>query len=128
MQAMYDTGISRFRPIILTSITTIAGLLPLLLETSVQASFLIPMAVSIAFGLMFITVVILILLPVLLILTNRFKYYASWAWNGRKTTFEAVEAASPDDGGYHFLWYLIIGIIFWLGMLSTFIDQIFNWF
>ncbi len=128
MQAMYETGISRFRPIILTSVTTIAGLLPLLLETSVQASFLIPMAVSIAFGLMFITVVILILLPVLLIVANRFKYYASWAWNGEQTTFEAVEAASAEDGRYEFLWYVLIGIMAWIAVLSAFKEQILGLF
>ncbi|VAW58624.1 Acriflavin resistance protein [hydrothermal vent metagenome] len=62
-QAIRDAGAARFRPIILTSLTTFAGLTPLMLERSVQAQFLIPMAVSLAFGVMFATVVSLLLVP-----------------------------------------------------------------
>jgi len=62
-QAIRDAGAARFRPIILTSLTTFAGLTPLMLEESVQAQFLIPMAVSMAFGVMFATVVSLLLVP-----------------------------------------------------------------
>jgi multidrug efflux pump subunit AcrB len=62
-KAIRDAGAARFRPIILTSITTFAGLTPLMLERSVQAQFLIPMAVSLAFGVMFATVVSLLLVP-----------------------------------------------------------------
>lgn len=62
-RAIRDAGVARFRPIILTSITTFAGLTPLMLERSVQAQFLIPMAVSMAFGVMFATVVSLLLVP-----------------------------------------------------------------
>ncbi len=62
--AIRDAGAERFRPIILTSLTTFAGLTPLMLERSVQAQFLIPMAVSLAFGVMFATMVTLILIPV----------------------------------------------------------------
>jgi len=62
--AIRDAGAQRFRPIILTSLTTFAGLTPLMLERSVQAQFLIPMAVSLAFGVMFATMVTLILIPV----------------------------------------------------------------
>jgi multidrug efflux pump subunit AcrB len=63
-EAIRVAGIQRFRPILLTSLTTFAGLTPLLLERSVQAQFLIPMAVSLAFGVIFATVVTLILVPV----------------------------------------------------------------
>jgi len=62
-QAIRDAGAARFRPIVLTSLTTFAGLTPLMLERSVQAQFLIPMAVSLAFGVMFATVVSLLLVP-----------------------------------------------------------------
>jgi len=61
--ALIDAGAQRFRPVLLTSITTIAGLFPLLTETSFQAQFLIPMAVSLCFGLMFTTFLILLLVP-----------------------------------------------------------------
>ena len=62
-QAIRDAGAARFRPIVLTSLTTFAGLTPLMLERSVQAQFLIPMAVSMAFGVMFATIVSLLLVP-----------------------------------------------------------------
>jgi len=55
-QAVVESGKVRFRPVLLTSVTTIAGLFPLLLERSFQAQFLIPMAVSISFGLLAATV------------------------------------------------------------------------
>jgi multidrug efflux pump subunit AcrB len=62
--ALAMAGSRRFRPIMLTSMTTIAGLFPMLLETSMQAQVLIPMAVSLIFGLLFGTLLILILVPV----------------------------------------------------------------
>jgi multidrug efflux pump subunit AcrB len=57
---------SRFRPIIITTVTTVAGLLPVLVETSIQAQFLIPMAITLAFGLIFGTMGTLVLMPALL--------------------------------------------------------------
>lgn len=95
MDAIYETAISRFRPILLTSVTTVAGLGPLLLEKSVQAKFLIPMAVSVAFGLIVITLIILVLLPVLLIFSNRLKVIALQAWNGVAPSYREVEPAVP---------------------------------
>ncbi len=62
--AIRDAGKKRFRPIVLTSLTTFVGLAPLLLEKSVQAQFLIPMAASIAFGVLFVTGIVLVLVPV----------------------------------------------------------------
>jgi hydrophobic/amphiphilic exporter-1 (mainly G- bacteria), HAE1 family len=62
--ALLDSGLRRFRPIMLTSVTTIAGLLPLVFEKSLQAQMLIPMAASLAFGLMLSTVLVLILVPI----------------------------------------------------------------
>jgi multidrug efflux pump subunit AcrB len=61
--AARNAGVVRFRPILLTSLTTFAGLTPLLLEKSVQAQFLVPMAVSLAFGVIFATTISLILVP-----------------------------------------------------------------
>ncbi len=63
-EAVREAGAARFRPIMLTSITTFAGLTPLLLERSLQARFLIPMAVSLAFGVLFATFITLMLVPV----------------------------------------------------------------
>ena len=62
-QAALHAGVSRFRPILLTSITTVAGLLPLLLEKSLQAQILIPLATSLAFGLVTATIAALFLIP-----------------------------------------------------------------
>jgi hypothetical protein len=64
-QAVIESGKARFRPVLLTSVTTIAGLFPLLLERSFQAQFLIPMAVSICFGLLIATVLTLLYVPAL---------------------------------------------------------------
>ena len=63
LDAIQWAGKRRFRPIILTSLTTFFGLMPMILETSVQARFLIPMAISLAFGVLFATAVILLLVP-----------------------------------------------------------------
>ncbi|MBL1320877.1 MAG: efflux RND transporter permease subunit [Methylophaga sp.] len=65
-QAIINAATQRLRAVLLTSLTTIGGLTPLLFETSVQAQFLIPMAVSISFGLMFATVLVLLVIPALL--------------------------------------------------------------
>lgn len=75
--AVLDAGRRRFRPVILTSITTIAGVLPILLETQRQALVLIPMATSLAFGLMFATAIVLILAPTLLFVTQHVRQVAT---------------------------------------------------
>jgi len=69
-ESIVAAGQIRFRAILLTSVTTFLGLLPLLTETSVQAQFLIPMAVSLAFGILFATPVTLILLPMIYLIAN----------------------------------------------------------
>ncbi|WP_457551349.1 efflux RND transporter permease subunit [Desulfobacula sp.] len=68
--AVIEAGQNRFRPVLLTSVTTIAGLFPLLLETSFQAQFLIPMAVSISFGLVAATILTLVFVPALYVINN----------------------------------------------------------
>jgi len=65
-EALYTAGTSRFRPIFLTTATTVCGLAPLLSETSEQAQYLIPAAVSLAYGEMFATAITLILIPLLM--------------------------------------------------------------
>jgi multidrug efflux pump subunit AcrB len=72
-EAAYGAGIARFRAILLTSITTVAGLFPLILEKSFQAQFLIPMAISVAYGVMFGTLLILLFFPVLMLVFNDLK-------------------------------------------------------
>jgi multidrug efflux pump subunit AcrB len=69
-RAVVESGKARFRPVLLTSVTTIAGLLPLLLERSFQAQFLIPMAISISFGLLAATVLTLLYVPALYLIVR----------------------------------------------------------
>lgn len=70
-RAVVNAGILRFRPIVLTSVTTFLGLTPILLETSFQAQFLIPMVTSLSFGVLFATFVTLIFVPVLYLIGER---------------------------------------------------------
>ncbi len=70
LDAVIEAGQNRFRPVLLTSVTTVAGLFPLLLETSFQAQFLIPMAVSISFGLIAATILTLVFVPSLYVVVN----------------------------------------------------------
>ncbi len=73
IDAVIDSGCQRFRAILLTSLTTFFGLLPMLLEDSLQAQFVIPMAVSLGFGIIFATVITLILIPCLYIVLEDIK-------------------------------------------------------
>lgn len=84
-EAARTGGAARFRPIILTSLTTFAGLAPLIFERSTQAQFLIPMAVSLGFGILFATAVTLILVPVNYLLLDDFLRAARGGWNWYKT-------------------------------------------
>jgi len=72
VDAVVRSGIERFRPIILTSLTTAAGLMPIMLETSLQAQFVIPMAISLSFGIIFATIITLFLIPSLYLLQEDF--------------------------------------------------------
>ncbi|NVK23310.1 MAG: efflux RND transporter permease subunit [Gammaproteobacteria bacterium] len=72
IEAVSTAGAARFRPVMLTSLTTFIGLMPLLFEQSTQAQFLIPMAVSLGFGIIFATLITLILVPVNYILLEKF--------------------------------------------------------
>ena len=95
--AIWEAGMSRFRPILLTSITTVAGLAPLMLNKSFQAQFLIPMAISVAFGLLFVTVIILVLLPIYLLWIN--PLHRSWVWvkRGDWLSREGAEPAVREE-------------------------------
>ncbi|MCH2033611.1 MAG: efflux RND transporter permease subunit [Tenacibaculum sp.] len=95
-EALFEAGRSRFRAIFLTTITTVAGLAPLIFETSRQAQFLIPMAISIAYGIMIATFLTLLTLPVLLSISNYAKVYFFWLWEGVKPTREEVERAIKE--------------------------------
>jgi len=72
-EAIYQAGIQRFRPIIMTTLTTAIGLAPLIFQKSTGGQFLIPMAVSVAFGLLFGTTITLLMLPSALLIIDDFK-------------------------------------------------------
>ena len=82
-EAVVDGAVSRLRAILLTTITTAAGLFPLLLERSFQAQFLIPMGISIVFGLIFATVLTLLILPTFYLIFEDVKCCLRWLVRGR---------------------------------------------
>ncbi len=91
--AVIDAGCQRLRPVLLTSLTTIAGLIPILLERSFQAQIVIPMATSLCFGLMAATGLVLLLIPTLYYL------YAVMSGGGAHAPDEDVEWGGEDHGG-----------------------------
>ncbi len=97
MDAVEEASISRFRPILLTSVTTVAGLLPIVLETSMQAQFVIPMAVSLAYGLLSATFIMLLILPPLLVVVNDLRRGWRWLWEGEKVTARSVEPSVLEE-------------------------------
>ena len=92
LRAVEIAAEERFRPIFLTSFTTFVGLLPLMAETSVQAQFLIPTVVSLAFGVLFATAVTLLLVPILYLLLNDFQ-----AWTSRVFKRESHQGTTGED-------------------------------
>lgn len=95
--AIYEAGRSRFRAIFLTSLTTMAGLAPLIFEKSRQAQFLKPMAISIAYGIGFATFLTLLMLPIFLSANNRLKVTSKWLATGDDISREEVERAIKEQ-------------------------------
>jgi len=93
-QAVLDAGIVRFRPILLTSLTTAAGITPLMLERSVQAQFLIPMAVSLAFGVLFATFITLGLVPAIYMILEDIRNFFRWLFGQPMQVMEADREGS----------------------------------
>jgi multidrug efflux pump subunit AcrB len=90
-------GTRRFRAVFLTTVSTVGGLLPLILETDFQAQMLIPMAISIAFGVMFATLLTLVLIPALFSIMNDIRMLIYKLKNGVWPTREEVEPATQID-------------------------------
>ncbi|QTA80812.1 Acriflavin resistance protein [Desulfonema limicola] len=78
--AIHAAGIQRFRPILLTTLTTFGGLSPMIFETSRQARYLIPMALSLGYGVLFATLITLILVPCLYLILEDFHQIKLWIW------------------------------------------------
>ena len=92
-EAAREAAKSRFRPILLTSLTTVAGLLPMISEKSMQAQFLIPMATSIAFGVLFGTIFILFFYPSAILFWNDMRRLRKWIWTGKWVSAMETEPA-----------------------------------
>ncbi|MDZ7860051.1 MAG: efflux RND transporter permease subunit [Candidatus Krumholzibacteriota bacterium] len=95
--SLFEAAISRFRPVVLTSLTTIAGLAPLVFEQSHQAQFLSPMAISVAYGLLFGTVLTLIMLPSMLKTFNDIKIKLYKTISGKEVNGRFVETAVREE-------------------------------
>jgi len=87
--AVIEASLNRFRPVVLTAITTAAGLFPMLFETSTQALYLVPMVISLSFGSVFSIATILLLSPAMFILSEQYKV--------QKENRESLIALNSDD-------------------------------
>lgn len=96
--AAFQAGRSRFRPIILTSITTVVGLYPLIMEDSFQAQFLIPMAISVAHGLLWGTLFTMFFMPPMILFYNDVRRVWAWMWKGK---------TNPIIAFFMFVWMFI---------------------
>jgi len=92
-EAALEAGMARFRPILLTTITTVVGLYPIILENSFQAQFLIPMAVALAYGVMIGTFFILLFFPVIIVTLSDLRKILKRFWTGKKVDSELLEPA-----------------------------------
>jgi hypothetical protein len=82
-------------------VTTVAGLMPIVLETSLQAQFLIPMAIALAYGLASATFIMLLMLPPILSSVNSLKRMLHWIWEGEKISPEDVEPSIIEERVEH---------------------------
>jgi len=87
-ESVMESGVRRFRAVVLTSATTFLGLLPIQLETSIQSEFIKPMAISVAFGVLFSTLVTLLLVPTLYFIVRDIRNGVRWLWAGTPVTAE----------------------------------------
>lgn len=94
-EAVRLAGVKRFRPILLTSLTTFCGLLPLMFETSVQAMFLIPMAISLGWGILFATFITLLLIPTVTLIFDDIRRFFAWVYDRD----EYAKPSADDETG-----------------------------
>jgi len=97
MTALREAGKRRFRAIMLTTMTTFAGLMPIIFEKSMQAAYLKPMAISIAFGVLFATIITLVLIPCLMVVLNDIRRFAHYLLRGEWPSREQVEHRAPTE-------------------------------
>jgi preprotein translocase subunit SecF len=94
-EAVKVAGVARFRPVLLTSLTTFAGLTPLIFDKSTQAQFLIPMAVSLGYGVLFATFTTLLIIPVNYLILHDFS--RAWYWLFHGTEPPPPKATAPIE-------------------------------
>ncbi|MCA9691405.1 MAG: efflux RND transporter permease subunit, partial [Myxococcales bacterium] len=97
LESIIAAGLRRFRPILLTSITTFLGLMPMILETSVQARFLIPMAISLGFGVLFATFIVLLLIPAFYMVLEDVRQAIAWLRERLRRLLYGGAAERDDD-------------------------------
>jgi multidrug efflux pump subunit AcrB len=97
LEAIVWAGTRRLRPILLTSLTTFFGLMPLIFETSVQARFIVPMAISLGFGILFATFVILLLVPAGYMALEDLLRFGRWIVGGLGVAEEPDDATDPGE-------------------------------
>jgi len=97
-KAIHSAGKRRFLPIMLTTLTTFGGLAPMIFETSRQARFMIPMALSLGFGIIFATVIVLILIPSLVVIMDDIEKLLRLSWTQKKQTESLVATTSSRLG------------------------------
>jgi multidrug efflux pump subunit AcrB len=97
--ALVKAGVGRFRPILLTSITTFIGLMPIMFERSTDAQFLMPMVVALAWGVFFATFVTLVFVPAMYAVGADIARFYRWAWTGEKQPKIGEGASSDSDYG-----------------------------
>lgn len=97
-EAIHASGIHRFRPILLTTLTTFGGLAPMIFETSRQARFMIPMAISLGFGIVFATFITLVLVPTLYLIFEDF--FAFFRSEEKEPEEKAIQDQEPDALGH----------------------------
>ena len=94
MEAVLTAGETRFRPVMLTSLTTFVGLLPLMMNQSAQAQALIPMAVSLGFGILFATIITLVITPVIYLVGRSIKHALIRGWRAFMVWFNKTDQRS----------------------------------
>jgi multidrug efflux pump subunit AcrB len=96
-EAIRASGMRRFRPILLTTATTFLGLAPMIFETSLQARFLIPMAVSLGYGIVFATAITLVLVPTLYRILEDVRSYLGFSSDGAGDSVDTPERGEPGE-------------------------------
>ncbi|PRD38928.1 UNVERIFIED_CONTAM: nolG [Trichonephila clavipes] len=120
-QAVVQAGTQRFRAILLTSLTTFVGLAPIVLERSLQAKIVIPMAVSLAFGILFATVITLVLIPALYVMLEDVKKFMPRAIQSFSFVLKNYLQYKGRDNQARFwtFWTLKVLVLFGLVMVFT---------